>query len=259
MSVQSHLSDRSAQAILSDTERASIGTSVTTLQKRLDAYFKTALSDHFRFGSSTRNTILPRRMDANSDVDYMLVFSDSDSRPQTYISRLKRFAENCYNSSEIAQSSPTVVLTLNHIKFDLVPAINSYSAEYQIPGPASGFQDWISTSPNGFNQELSTANTQNGSRLKPTIRLLKYWNAMAGYIFDSYTLEQWVARRYYYSCNTIRDHFFNCIENLQLEWGSAQWRQLKLERAQTIVANTKSYESRGESYSAETEIKRLIP
>tara|TARA_R100000027_G_C2245716_1_gene93209 strand:+ start:1412 stop:2014 length:603 start_codon:yes stop_codon:yes gene_type:complete len=198
-------------------------------------------------------------MDLRSDVDYMIVFSDEDSKPQTYISRLKRFAEKYYSSSEIAQSSPTVVLSLNHIRFDLVPAIKSYIQEYRIPAPASSYEDWTATSPNDFNSTITSANTTSNYKLKPAIRLLKYWNAKSGYVYDSYSLEKWVAEKYFFSCTTVRDYLFCCIDDLSLSYTEAQWRKDKLQRAKDIVNKTKEYERDGMPYSAESEVKKLIP
>lgn len=259
MSVQNHLSGRASSAILSDSEKISIDTSISTVQSRLNSYFGKELSNHFRFGSSTRGTILPRRMDGHSDIDYMIVFADEDSKPQTYVSRLKRFAEKYYATSDIAQSHPTVVLNLNHIKFDLVPAIKSYVEEYRIPAPASSYQDWIATAPNDFNSKLTEANNRCGYNLKPAIRLLKYWNALAGYVFESYSLEKWSAERYFSSCSSVRDYFFALVESLSLDWNAAQWRKDKLERAKEIVKKTKEYEQRYMPAMAEQEIKKLIP
>ena len=198
-------------------------------------------------------------MDAHSDIDYMIVFADENWKPQTYVSRLKRFAENYYASSDIAQSNPTVVLKLNHIKFDLVPAIKSYFEEYRIPAKASSYQDWMSTSPNNFNSTLTAANTRWGYYLKPAIRLLKYWNAMAGYVFDSYELEKWAAGCYFSNCSTVRDYYFALVEGNSLEWDAAQWRKDKLERAKAIVKKTKEYEQSAMPLAAEQEIKKLIP
>jgi hypothetical protein len=259
MSVQTHLDSRASSAILSQSEKDSITTSIATLHSRLDSHFSTELSERFQFGSSTRGTILPRSMDSHSDIDYMIVFKNEDFKPQTYIDRLKRFAEKYYYSSQIKQSHPTVVLELSHIYFDLVPAIKSYVEEYRIPAPASSYQEWISTAPNGFNTKLISANMVNNSKLKPTIRLLKYWNARSGYVFNSYSLEQWVAEQYFFSCKTVRDYFFSCIEKLTLDWSAAQWRKDKLARAKTIVTNTKQYELDEMPYTAEDEIKKLIP
>lgn len=140
MSVLSYLERRASDALLGN-EKESISKSITTLQTRLDAYFTGKLKSHFRFGSSTRGTILPRSMDEHSDIDYMIVFNDDDSVPQTYLDRLKRFAENYYGKSEIYQSSPTIVLELNHIKFDLVPAKPGWFSGYKIPNNAGGWLD----------------------------------------------------------------------------------------------------------------------
>jgi len=65
------------------------------------------IKQHFRFGSSTRGTILPRSMDEHSDIDYMIVFSDNTATPQTYLNRLKAFVEKRYGSSEIYPARPS--------------------------------------------------------------------------------------------------------------------------------------------------------
>lgn len=133
MSVLSHLTSTASSAVLSSGENSSIATSVSSLQIKLNAYFVSALSEHFKFGSYTRETILPRKLDAGSDVDYMVVFKHGSSKPQTYLDRLRRFVEAKYAKSEIRQSHPTIVLELSHIKFELVPAVSFYGG-VQHPG-----------------------------------------------------------------------------------------------------------------------------
>ncbi|MGS3140637.1 hypothetical protein ACB316_20885 [Aeromonas sanarellii] len=68
------------------------------------------------------------------------------------------------------QSSPTIVLELNHIKFDLVPATMTWLGELQIP---DGYGGWMTTNPNDFNATLETKNKENKSLIKPSIRLFK--------------------------------------------------------------------------------------
>jgi tRNA nucleotidyltransferase (CCA-adding enzyme) len=122
MSVLSHLTTASNNLVLSSDERSSIDTSILTLSIRLRDHFGSDIKEQMRFGSSTRGTILPRKADMRSDIDYMILFDNSaDYKPQTFIDRLKRFALAKYATSQIAQSHPTVTLSLNHIKFDLVP------------------------------------------------------------------------------------------------------------------------------------------
>ncbi|MCO6466724.1 MAG: nucleotidyltransferase domain-containing protein [Bradyrhizobiaceae bacterium] len=259
MSVQTHLTSKAGSAILSEKERSSISSSVDTLRNRLDLHFGDDISEQFVFGSSTRGTILPRNMDSQSDIDYMIVFADNTYKPQTYVSRLKRFAEKYYSSSDIVQSHPSVVLSLNHIKFDLVPAIEGFFYEFRIPAPQTSFLEWMGTSPRDFNTKLTSANTRCDSKLKPAIRLLKYWNARSGYVFDSFSLEQWAAGRYFFFCTSLRDYFFDLVENLSVEWNSAQWRKDRIEQAKSIVSRVNEYELNGKPALAEQEIKKLVP
>lgn len=74
MSVNTHLADLASNLVLSDSEKSSISASITTLESRLDAYFGSNITERFQFGSNTRGTILPRKADSNSDIDYMVVF-----------------------------------------------------------------------------------------------------------------------------------------------------------------------------------------
>ncbi len=255
MSVLTYLVQRASEAVLSDEEKRSINTSITTLRTRLTSYFGQSVSEQFQFGSSTRGTILPRKMDEGSDIDYMIVFSESGYTPQTYLDRAKRFAETYYSRSEIKQSSPTIVLELNHIKFDLVPALKSYYA-YKIVG-SSG--EWLDTNPNDFNETLTAKNNRELSKIKPTIRLVKFWNAKNGYVFDSYSLEKWIVGLSYGLCINQSRYLFNVFDNLNPYSIDTKWRREKVERAKRVIAAVRQYEQDGMPYSAEEEVKKLIP
>ena len=256
MSVITYLQSRASAAVLSGDEEKSINTSISTIKTRLTSHFGTGLSEQFRFGSSTRGTILPRSMDEHSDIDYMVVFSDSNYTPQTYLDRLKKFAETYYASSDIKQSSPSVVLQLNHIKFDLVPALKQQYSGYKIPNGPSAWQD---TNPNDFNATLTAKNTAELSMIKPTIRLVKYWNAYNGYIFDSYSLEKYIVGLSFYGVNNLREYVFTVLDNLSLSYDQPQWRKDKLVRAKEIVAKVRQLERDNMPATAEAEIKKLIP
>ena len=58
-------------------------------------------------------------------MDIMLVMDDDGATPQTYLDRVRRAVEAKYSTSDIKQSSPTIVLQMNHIKFEITPAIHS--------------------------------------------------------------------------------------------------------------------------------------
>ncbi|OYU76061.1 MAG: nucleotidyltransferase [Alphaproteobacteria bacterium PA3] len=256
MTVNSYLVKRASDAVLSSNEQSSIETSISTLRARLNSYFGEDVSNHFKFGSSTRGTILPRSMDTQSDIDYMVVFKDGGYTPQTYLNKLKKFAEYYYQTSEIKQSSPSIMLELNHIKFDLVPALkDAYGSGYQIP---NGPNAWQSTDPNDFNAALTQKNSDNKSLIKTTVRLLKFWNASKGYIFESFSLEKWVIGQFYYPQDNQRDYFLQSIEKLPVPT-EVQWHKSAVERAKEIVANVRQYERDDMPATAEGEVKKLIP
>lgn len=256
LSVLSYLERRASDAVLSGSEKDSINKSVATLQARLDLHFGSDLKNHFRFGSSTRGTILPRSMDERSDIDYMIVFRDGNSAPQTYLNRLRRFVEKYYSASEIYQSSPTIVLELNHIKFDLVPAIEDFLDNLQIPNGSGG---WMSTDPKGFNKKLEDKNKNNYNLIKPTIRLAKYWNVNNGYLYESFSFEKWIVDLSFWHHTNLKDYLFAVFDNLSTDYENTQWRKDKIALAKCIVAQVRDFERQGRTYSAEQEIKKLIP
>jgi hypothetical protein len=259
MSVNTHLTTLGSDLVLSDDERSSIATSISTLSSRLNAYFGSGITGHFQFGSSTRGTILPRKVDSNSDIDYMIVFNTADGqkKPQTYLDRLKRFAEEKYSTSEVFQSSPTIVLSLNHIKFELVPAINNYG--YQIPSPASSWAEWISTDPSGTSQALQDKNKQNNNQIKPLVRLVKYWNATKKYPFTSFSLEQYVVGMSFWSGTALKNYFYDFWSGLSCSYDTAQYIKDMVDSAKQHAKNAKEYEDKDMPVSAESEIKKIVP
>lgn len=265
MTVNSYLTRISSGAVIRDSEKESIQRSISTLQARLNNYFGSEVNNHFMFGSYTRGTILPRSMDSNSDIDYMVVFNDGSYKPQTYLDRLRRFVTFYYSSSEISQSNPTIVLSLNHIKFELVPAINSFAFGFQIPAKAAVSNDWMMTNPNDFNQTLVSANQSHQNMIKPVVRLVKYWNAKNNYPYESFQLEKMLTERSYafsgglLSIRQLKDYFFDAVGGLEYGWLDPQYKKDAVSRAKKLVQETKLYSGLGQEDIAEKRIQRLIP
>jgi predicted nucleotidyltransferase len=267
MTVNGYLSRLAMQAIIRDTEKQGIQRSVGALRVRLRRHFGPEIREQVIFGSYSRNTILPRHLDARSDVDYMVVFRDPALRPQTYLDRLRTFASASYARSEIAQSNPTIVLELNHIRFELVPATRQLFSGLQIPAPASVYLDWINTDPTGFNNKLTRSNNENHSFIKRLVRLVKFWNACNGYVFDSYELEQKIVDHGYWNLGALfsfrpprlEDYFFLFMSSLTVEWGAAQWKLDKVERARRMVDEIQELQRQGFEQRAETKIRQLLP
>jgi len=257
MSVFSHLQNTADSIKIQDPERTAIDTSISSLSYKLGSYFNN-IESKFVYGSYDRRTILRRSKDPNSDVDYMVTFSDGSGwTPQTLMNRLKKFVEDKYSRSEIYQSSPTVVLELNHIKFELAPAYTSWGTIY-IPAPASDYSQWISTNPNTLKDALNEKNRNNQYLIRKLVRLMKYWNVLNGKVYSSYELEKYVIDKSYWLCSNLKEYFYAAAEGLET-WNLPQYKQNKVNRLKEIVAKTKEYERDEMPYTAESEIKKAIP
>lgn len=254
MSVQSHLNQRARDAVLSKLEAGNIERSIGVLEERLTSFFPGQIKRIIRFGSSTRSTILPRRMDEQSDVDLMVVFSESGPVPQTHLDRLRRFVEKYYRRSEIYQSNPTVVLELEHIKFDLVPAIHSVWHGLRIPNGQGGWQD---TDPENFGRRLDERDSQCDGLLRPAIRIVKYWNAMSGYVFNSYQLEKEIVSLYFPLANTLPEYVFTIFNDLSGAGDWATWRQDRLATAKQMIQAARN-ENRNQR-AAILALQKIIP
>lgn len=262
MSVLNYLQTLASSTVLGIPEKESIKTSITTLQNRLEYYLGNEISEHFLFGSYTRETILPRHFDDESDIDYMVVFNDNKLKPQTYLNKLKEFVSKCYSSSEIYQDSPTIVLELQHIKFEIVPAIdfgNYLYHNYYIPAKQSSYNDWVHTEPNEFNDELVRQNIGNGFQIKPLIRLIKYWNVLNRPSFESFALEKDIISKRYLFCNNLKEYFYHYMDNFSTNYQYSNTLNNKITRMHQIINEMKILESNGCYQYAESKIRELLP
>lgn len=257
MSVLSHLQNTADSIKITDSERKAIDTSIDWISQNLKSYFNN-IESKFTFGSYDRKTILRRTKDPNSDVDYMVVFSDgSNWTPQTLMNRLKKFAEDKYSRSEIYQSSPSVVLELNHIKFELTPAYYSWGTFY-IPAPKSNYSEWISTSPNTLKDDLNEKNKNHQYLIRKLVRILKYWNVNNGKIYSSYELEKYIIEKQFWWCDNLKEYFYSAVEGLDTT-SLSESQKNKVNSLKKIINTTKEYEQKNMQISAELEIKKAIP
>ena len=257
-----HLVAVARSLVLSDDEKSHIATSISTLRTRLIPWFGEDVRKQYQFGSSVRETMLPRKVDYESDVDYMVVFNNQEkSKPATLLNRLRRFVEAKYSRSEVYQSSPTIVLELSHIKFELVPAYQDYSWSdtYYIPAPASDYAEWMTTNPSNIQQKVNDANTRYNYQIKRLIRILKYWNVMNGKVYSSYELEDHIVGRVFWCCTSLEEYFFDAVSNLPT-YMLPQYKKDKVQKLKDKVAEIrKDYYVNNYKYVAIKELSELIP
>lgn len=254
MSVNTYLSGLASDLVLSNSEKTSITTSINAIKSRLDSYFSD-LTEKKVFGSYVRGTILPRKVDSKSDIDLMIVFSNPNGyKPQSFLNKLKNFAEHYYSTSEIYQSSPTIVLELNHIKFELTPAYVSYGMYYIPNGPS----DWMYTDPDGFYNNLTQCNVNNAYKIKPVVRLIKHWNIQKNYRdLTSYWLEKKIADDMmysYFTCTSYAEYIRKALEVIKYS--------TDYNRVNTAIAHIDKaleYEADNMPCTALSEIKKAFP
>lgn len=252
--INAYLLDLARRASMQQREIDSINVSLRTLGERLSGFFPGQLSAHFIFGSANRGTMLPLNFDDASDVDYMIVWRDTGFRPQTYLDRLKRFVEHSYSQSEVWQSSPTIVLELNHIKFDLVPALRS-SNSLLIP---SGPDNWRLTDPIGFSKRLGQVDSAHNGLIRPTVRVAKTWNAKAGRVFESFDLEQRIAAMNFNPRAGLSDHVVRALAGLSTVQHGEQWRRAAVSKMLDTLSSAIQYERKFYGVTAAQHLKGLF-
>lgn len=255
MSVNAYLQDLASELVLSSSEKDHVSTSLDAIKNRLSSFFGTEVKEKKVFGSYVRETILPRKADEKSDIDLMVVFDNSNGyRPQTFLNRLKSFADNYYSTSIIHQSNPSIVIELQHIKFELTPAYKNYGL-YYIPKNQT---DWMMTDPDGFSDTLVECNKNNGYKIKPVVRLLKHWNIEKNSRdIASFELEETIANELkyaYISISTYADYAKAGLEKIKYKTDYS-----KVNTAIDHINKAMEYERQGLSYSAEQEIKKVFP
>lgn len=241
-------------------ERKKIDRSVENILGKLEENFDDEINGVIVFGSYTRDTILPRQYDANSDIDILIQFNTHDYKklkPESYRNQLKRFAENNYRYSLVIKDHPSIVIELNHIKFDLVPSIfdeGFFYGSIEIPDKYGG---WMETQPEVFNKKLTKANSNNASIVKPIVRLLKYWNASHGYPFFSFELETEIASMDF-SNDNYESGFLYAIRNLSNSELPA-WASDKLDILKGNGQRVKEYLGREDIHKAKKIVDKIVP
>lgn len=256
MSVNTYLQRLGSSLVLSSTEKASISTSVDTIKTRLSLYFGEDNIEKKLYGSYVRETILPRKTDERSDVDLMVVFKNPYGyKPQSFLNRLKKFAELYYSQSVIHQSSPSIVLELNHIMFELTPAYISDYGDYYIPKNST---EWMYTNPDDFHSQLTRCNKNNNYKIKPIVRILKHWNIRKNYRdLESYELEKNIAEKLmyaYFSCISYSDYLKYALEEIRYTTDYT-----RVNASLECIEEALLLENEGYVYLAEEKIKESFP
>ena len=259
MSTLNYLGTLEQSLRLTQSEKNSIETSKDTIITRLKSYFGDRISSVQVFGSYKRYVNLSRRADPHSDVDLLVVFDDpTEFEPQTYINQLKAFAELRYSTSEIKQSNPSLKLNLDHITFELTPAIHSFGSYYKIPDKADSYSKWISTNPFEIDSLGKLMDVDDYRRLT---RLIKYWNACySGRLFNSFKLEEHILGfGSFTNTQNLKQALFTYLKNLGSHNLTSQSGKNYLENTKNTIVKIEELERAGHTTAAEDLVKKIFP
>lgn len=187
-----------------------------------------------------------------------LIFSDPQ---KSFIGQQYNFVNHYYSRSEIHQDHPTMVLELNHIKFELVPAYQTYSWSdyYNIPALSTNYADWLLTNPSEIKRKVNDANNRYNYQIKRLIRLLKYWNVRNYMVYSSFDLGDHIAGRVFYLCTSLEDYLFDAISGLPI-YTLPQYKRDKVKKLQDKVSEIKDdYYTKWYKYLALRELENLFP
>lgn len=256
MSASAYLWDRVARSYLTPKQDQSVQRSFLTLRERAFQHFESSLTMCLPFGSFMRGTNLSRACDPDSDVDVMLVFNDARYTPQTYLNWVRAFVTARYPSSEIEQSSPVIRLDLDHIRFEVVPALQNFYG-FQIPAPASNYVQWMQTDPAAIEKKMVERDQTHNSLLRPTTRLLKDWNVTAGKPFASFELEKLAIEKGWPYASTIEGYFFEALMSVSA-YMAPQWVSDEVRRAQVKATFAADLTRQGRLLDAERVTRQVF-
>lgn len=148
------------------------------------------ITDHYLSGSYVRDTAVyplddvdiifvidPERWPRRSNI-FSNIFFGTDRFPNS-TSVLDSFANAIryrYPVSSVFGQRRSVRLQLYHLDIDVVPAIIRPNNPKYIYIPDKEVSQWIVSSPQLHAENATSVNKLQGGKLKPLVKLLKYWN-----------------------------------------------------------------------------------
>jgi len=210
--INSYYLELSKALIFSPSKRERIDTSIDFFKQKIWGQFQDRLVEVVVFGSYSRNTIISE--DDEADVDLVVIYKTREVQPDTYLKQIKTFCEDTYNRSTIYQDHPTIVIDMEHIKFEIVPSIYVSTGVVKIPAPKSKELKWINTNPKDLITKVQTKDKNNKNLIMPVIRILKYWNILNDRPFSSFQIERAIIDTTFFSSVTIREYLATSISSI---------------------------------------------
>lgn len=175
---------------LTQDQQAKLSTSQEYLRSILAGKFTLERTPTL-IGSYARHTQIRQ----DRDIDLLLVLADDphwkqyEKRSGALVRDLRRAIKSTYPKTKSNDAGVAVVMDMEVVNFDVVPAFLS-ADHFVIP---DGDDSWQTTNPI-HHIELMEARGKKDSRLKPLVKVMKFWNLRRGSWLQSLHLEMAIER-----------------------------------------------------------------
>jgi hypothetical protein len=162
-------------------------TRATALKDFFDRNF-TMAERSFTIGSYRRGTLVrpERDIDLLAPLDYTTYKDRFDNDSRAFLYFVRDELNDRYALSKVSSRGVAVLLDFNVIRADVVPAFRRMGGGYFIP---DGRKRWTATNPDFHTRIIRDRDRELGERLKPLIRLMKFWNIQNGGHLRSFHVE----------------------------------------------------------------------
>ncbi|MEY8689370.1 MAG: nucleotidyltransferase, partial [Leptothrix sp. (in: b-proteobacteria)] len=178
------------------------------------------------------------------------------------LEELKAFARLRLGIAEPSHDQATLRLETAQIRFELVPATVNLFGGLQIATPAGHHGSWLDTDPQAAHDKLTEANRRHHGLIRPLVRILKYWNATAGYPFEPFVLEQKVvgfALGQSTPSTRISDYFIQFVEALHVSWEDSAPKRDAIERLKALTAQARQFQRTERDVQTKGVMLQLLP
>lgn len=152
------------------------------------------VDETFTNGSWERDTII-RPL---NDIDLFAVLNREEWKddkgnlptPQSVLTKMKNYLNGLSDyKDKVYQDRPCVTIKLSDKNFDVLPSFAQLGGGYMIP--SYDLSGWTFSDPEQLTKDLNATHKQKNYKLKPVIKVIKYWNReFNGKLIPSYHIEE---------------------------------------------------------------------
>jgi hypothetical protein len=163
----------------------------TALRDFLKGRF-TLAKDPWLTGSYSRSTIVRQER----DIDVMAAFSvdqywkNYEKNSNAFVYIVREALNKQYGKSDVSTSGAAVLMQMTTFNVDVVPSFMRTGDGFLI---SNGDHGWKATNP-PYHAELMANRNKADARLKPLVKLLKYWNIVNDAKLESFHIEMAVEK-----------------------------------------------------------------